>query len=276
MGVLLNLDYWPNQYDPVDADKAMVNPSTRAALIRAQVTLAAHFAASPGHRVALEFRSEPHCVPTSGPNSWPPIQLATWKAVRQVAPRLPLVLTGCRAVIDKVVALDPTPYLGDPNIIWSFHYYDFFSGQEFQKLRSVPFPPRPDLANSVGAMNQMVPTATAAGNPRIAAQLKSYLTTDGGSATMQRKIDSVAEWARHYGIPASHVSMNEWAPVLTNRPESQAIRPDELRWIATLRGDAEQHGFSWAYWTLPIQDLNYDPSTKFFRKDTQTALGLGQ
>jgi len=272
LGVSLSLGFWSG--DALAQDKAMPDIALRRKVIRAQTAVAAMLARDPSRRIALEFISEPHCAPATGPNSWQPIQLETWRAIRRVAPKLPLVLTGCRARVDTIVQVDAAPYVQDPNVIWSFHYYDFFAGQEYEKLRGVPFPPRPELAGSAAAMARMVPTRTAESSPRITANLRDYLLHDKGQATMRSKIESVAAWARRYRIPASHVSMNEWAPIFTNRPENEAIRADTLTWLRTLRQEAERQDFAWAYWSLTPKDLNFEPKTQAFRSDAKAALGL--
>lgn len=273
LGASVSLGFWPGAGVP-DPDKGVIDPANRAKLMRAEVEMAAYLAKKPSTRIALEFISEPQCKPATGPDSWPPIQLQIWKAVRQVAPRLPLILTGCRARVDSIVKLDATPYRGDPNVVWSFHYYDFFEGHEWAKLVDVPFPARPELADSDKALQAMAPAAAVAQNRHVLADLRDYLKNDHGEETIREKIASVADWARRNGIPASHVSLNEWAPIFTNRPQNEAIRADTLRYIQAVRVEAERQGFSWAYWSLEPNDLNYDPTTRFFRRDTQAAFGL--
>lgn len=273
LGVSVSLGFWPGAGVP-DPDKGVIDRESRARVIRAEVEMAKFLAEKKSQAIGLEFISEPQCKPETGPDSWPPIQLEMWKEVRRVAPRLPLVLTACRARVDAVLKMDASPYRGDPNVIWSFHYYDFFEGQEWAKLKNVPFPARPELANSDAAMRAMIPAAAIKANSHVVREVQDYLKNDHGEATIRDKIASIADWARRNGIPASHVSLNEWAPIFTNRPENEAIRPDTLRYIQAVRREAERQGFNWAYWSLEPNDLNYDPTTHFFRRDTQVAFGL--
>jgi hypothetical protein len=225
--------------------------------------------------VALEVLNEPFCAPATGPGGWPALQERLVRQIQRVAPKLPLILTGCRGRPDTLLKMDASPYAGNPNLYWTFHYYDFFGSQEIASLESVPFPPRPELASSITQLLTMVPASTLAKNPRIVGQLRDYLLNHHGQGTIRADMEKIAAWARSQRIPAGHVLLGEFAPLLTDRRENESVRSDQLRWIAAVRGEAERQGFLWAYWVAPEPpQLNYDPATRFFRPDALRAFGL--
>lgn len=275
LGAVVDLHFWSS--DNIKQDDITTSPQSRKALLAGQLAIARMLAAKAPGTVALEAVNEPHCIPGTGPNSWAPIQLGIYSAIRQVAPKLPLVLVSCRARPDTLITFDASPYKGDPNVYWTFHYYDFFGGQEDLKLLNVPFPPKPELANSISAMHNMVPASTALTNPRVVSQLRDYLLKDRGQATIRAKMNGIADWARRYGIPADHIYLGEFAPLFSKRPENVPITPDGIRWISAVRQEAERQGFNWAYWTYPQpgnRNFIYDPATNYFIPQALPAFGL--
>ncbi|WP_380784380.1 glycoside hydrolase family 5 protein [Sphingomonas sp. R86520] len=245
--VVADLHFWSSDA-PVTQDDVAPDPRRRAALIRAQVAVAQMLAARP--RVALELLNEPPCWQDGKPFDWAPVQAAMVARVRAVAPRLPLVLTGCRGTAAALMALDAAPYRGDRNIAWTFHYYDpgAFVGQEEDGVRGVPFPPDPKLATD--AATKMLP---APGSPRrnwLAARLDDYLRHNRGQATIRADMAAVAAWARRQGVPPGRILVGEFGVGLTPQ-KSPLLLDDAYRWLRAVRAEATARGFAWAYWTLP-------------------------
>lgn len=265
--------FWPTDKGVVQ-DKVIPDPRWRARILRGETEIAAMLQTKPAGSVAVELHGEPPCEPAAGPNSWAAIQLATWQRIRQVAPTLPLILTGCKARPDTLIALDPAPYRNDRNIIWAFHYYDFFTGQDAWGLRAIPFPAKPELADSTLALRRFDPNGVLRDNMWLSGQLRKYLLNDKGSATIAASLDTVSDWAARNHIPARSIVLSEFAPLIRNLPENAAIRPDQLRWITAVRQEADRRGFSSAYWTVSPDDMNYDSATSFLRPDTLKALGV--
>jgi hypothetical protein len=271
LGVIVDMHFWSSDV-PLSQDTVPNDPAKRPALMRGEKALAARLATIPGHRVALEIMNEPYCQKPGLPNDWSVVQREFVTQIRAVAPHLPLVLTGCRGRIDTLISLDASPYRGDPNLYWTFHYYDFFGSQDSNGLDGVPFPPDPALGQSLATMKPMIPLTTLATNPHIVRQLRDYLLNHHGRATIRAQMESVTAWARRYSISPRHIFMGEFAALLTNNPANENIRPDNLRWTTAVRQEAERQGFFWAHWGTSV---NYDPVTKFYRKDAETALGVG-
>ena len=130
-------------------------------------------------RVAFEPLNEPPQDCTSA--DWPALQLRIVRAARSAAPRHTLILTGaCGSMIAGLEALQP---IDDPNIIYTFHFYEpyVFSHQGapwmtsepmYRYLNAVPWPasavvrdsmPR---ATSAAAKPAAAPTPSAQRGPR--------------------------------------------------------------------------------------------------------------
>src|SRR5262249_27237245 len=87
-------------------------------------------------RVAFEPLNEPPQECTSA--DWPALQLRIVRAARNAAPRHTLILTGaCGSMIAGLEELQP---VDDPNVIYTFHFYEpyVFSHQAAQWMRSDP------------------------------------------------------------------------------------------------------------------------------------------
>lgn len=255
LGVIVDLHFWPTDM-PLSQDTVPNDPNQRPALIRGQVALAAKLASMPNSKVALELLNEPYCQPSTGLNGWPQVQRQMVTSIRKVAPRLPLILTGCRGHLDTLELLDASSYQNDRNLYWTFHYYDFFGEQEIDKLDGVPFPPNPTLGQSMAGMKSMIPLTTLATNPRVVGKLRNYLLNHHGSATIRDQMAAVAAWAHTYKIPPTHIFMGEFAALISNAPENDKIRPDQLRWLLAVRGKLSAKAFSG-----PIGDSTRQAST---------------
>jgi len=273
--VIVDLHFWPTD-KPLWQDNVVPDSKLRGELIAAQVALAKRLATR-RNRVVLELLNEPPCYVGKVPFDWPSIQRIMVSAVRAVAPRLPLILTGCRGLPKSLTTIDPSPYSGDPNINWTFHYYEPspFVGQENAELNSVPFPPDPALAASAEKLRAMAPIGTVAARPATLQELRAYLLNNRGQATIANDMAEVERWAKRYAIAPQKIYIGEFGTTMTDTPATRRVRPDELRWILAVRQESERAGFAWSYFPLPEgKSLDYDPSLKFFKADTLKALGL--
>ncbi|QNE32449.1 glycoside hydrolase family 5 protein [Sphingomonas sp. NBWT7] len=275
LGVVLDVHPWVSGDSPFNQDGIMADPGRREALMRALVVLARHLAAKK-EGVALEVLNEPPCFVNKTPFDWAGAQREMVTRIRRVAPTLPLVLKGCRDRIDSLVALDARSYAPDPNIYWSFHYYQPspFVEQSQKKLHNVPFPPNPALARSLLAMHKMAPASTAVSNPRAVVELREYLLNGKGRASVAADLDKLLPWARRNGVPLSRIWMGEWGNLIERSPDTEAIHTDQLRWLLAVRQEAERRGLTWCNFGIGKNNINFDPATRFIRADAIKALGL--
>jgi len=277
--VVVDLHFWPPGDVVQMAKDAVQNPASRARFIRGEVELATELARRPQGRVALELLNEPWpCSATD--TSWPVLQQRLVAEIRKVAPSLPLVVTGCSGALDRLIDPNMAAYARDPNIIYTFHFYEpfvfthqfIFSGGA--RLNKVPFPP-PSVGVSEGMVDILVPPLAARQSPGAKAAVRDYIRKDRGTASIAARFDQVAQWAKRNGIPPQRVLMGEFGTPFPPTPDAQRLRPDQLRWVSIVRLAAEHHGFAWCYWNNPRQgSYDYDPATRFARADVLRALGL--
>jgi endoglucanase len=278
--VVVDLHFWPPGDVAQRAKDAVQNPVSRARFIRGEVQLAVELARRSQGSVALELMNEPWPCGGTGDASWAGLQNRLVVEIRKVAPRLPLVVTGCTGAVDSLLGLNVAGYVGDPNIIYTFHFYEpfvfthqfTFSGGSV--LNNVPFPP-PRVGVSEGMVEAMVPPQAAQLSPGARSQVRDYVRNDRGTATIVARLSQVGQWAKRNGIPPQRVLLGEFGTPFPSSPEAQRLRPDQLRWVAIVRLAAEREGFAWCYWNNPREGaFDYDPATRFARSDVLQALGL--
>jgi endoglucanase len=276
LGVVVDLHPWVASASPMSQDAIIPDARKREMLTLAQVAIARVLQPKAGGSVAFELLNEPPCHPEKPPHNWASAQRDMVTRIRKVAPTLPLILKGCRDRIDSLVALDPRSYARDANVYWSIHYYQpsSFAEQTQKKLTSVPFPPNAALANSVTAISRMVPAATAFSNPRALVELRQYLRDGRGRATIAADFDQVVRWARRNRISPRRIWLGEWGSLIEVGPSGEAVRKDNLIYLATVRQEAERRGFAWSVFGIGKNSINFDRNVDFVRQDALRALGI--
>lgn len=272
LGVIVDLHFWPSDA-PLQQDNVVPNPALLAALMRGQAELA--HALSTRSRVALELVNEPPCSVNGKPFDWLSVQRKMFVRVRAAAPKIPIVLSGCRDRLEELLRVDASPYRGDPNILWSLHYYDppAFIAQEGDGLHGVPFPPDPALAASDTALAAMLPPLGTPRRPYLAWQLDTYLRTHRGQASVASDMAAVAAWARRQGVPPQRIFVGEFGSAWSTKI-SPDLRDDEVRWLTAVRTEAERQGFAWTLWGLPGPTSPYYDPVSGIGATMRRALGL--
>lgn len=278
--VVIDLHFWPPGVVSQMTRDAVVNPASRARFVRGEVELATALARRPQGSVTLELLNEPWPCAGKDDTSWPVLQRQLVVAIRKVAPSLPLVVTGCTGAVDRLLDLDLAGYARDPNIIYTFHFYEpFVFTHQFiysgvARLNNVPFPP-PRVGVSEGMVSTMVTPEAAQRIPGVRAAVGDYLRKDRGTATIVARFSQVGQWAKSNGIPPERILLGEFGTPFPLSPGAQRLRPDQLRWVAIVRLAAEREGFAWCYWNNPREGaFDYDLATRFARSDVLRALGL--
>ena len=88
--------------------------------------------------------------------------------------------------------------------------------------------------------------------------------TDAEKTEITANFDAVAEWsARHGNV---RILLGEFGAY------SRAPQDSRVRWTEFVRGEAERHGFAWAYWEMASGFGAYDPSAGAWREDLLRAL----
>lgn len=198
--------------------------------------LATHFASYPADLTFFEVMNEPE-NPDS--NQWIGIQAQAVAAIRSVAPQNTIIVSGARwSDIDQLLQLQP---IGDPNLIYNFHFYTphnfthqgatWSSELESHLAKGVPYPSKPEDATQ---LQQEVPT------PLEKYQITQYAYDNWNAARIASEIDIAAQWARDRHVP---LTCNEFGVF------RQYANPDQrAAWIHDVRTILEKDGIGWTMW----------------------------
>jgi endoglucanase len=88
--------------------------------------------------------------------------------------------------------------------------------------------------------------------------------TDAEKAEVSANFDLVAVWAARHGNV--RILLGEFGAY------ERAPQDSRLRWTEFVRGEAERHGFAWAYWEMASGFGAYDPVSHQWREDLLRAL----
>jgi hypothetical protein len=209
--------------------------------------------------VALELMNEPPVLA----DVWQPMLEAAYRAARQRAPQLLLVLPGANeGMPDGLVGLRTTAFRSDPAVLYTFHYYEPFqfthqgaSWNAARHLADVPYPAqaRPlrdsfDATDAAIEVSDLSRAQKALAGAEARRMLDSYRRSAFDRAAMARSFDRIGEWARSNDVPTSRIFLGEFG-ALKSSWQAQGVRAAERRqWFADVRAEAEARGFVWAVW----------------------------
>ncbi|MGY2050659.1 glycoside hydrolase family 5 protein [Methylobacterium sp. JK268] len=256
LGVIVDLH--PSAGEGPFNDRALVagpqDPAFRAYLA-ALGEIAGDLAPLARERVALEVMNEP-VIPT---RAWQPMLEAAYRAARARAPDLLLVLGGgSYNAAPELVALDATPFRGDPALLFTFHSYEpgpfTHQGAPWADTRyfaDVPYPARArpltemlDASRAAIAASSLSPVERARALGAMAATLTNYARSDFGRDDLARLFGTVAAWARRNGIPPGRILLGEFGA----RRGEGTLEAERARYFRDVRQLAEAQGFAWAVW----------------------------
>ena len=217
-----------------------------------------------------EILNEPVFAGTSqagAPQAWAALQDAALATVRTALPDATVLLTGADwGGVDGLMALRP---VADPNVIYSFHFYE---PQELTALAAY----RPGVDRTVLAR---VPFPTEAAGCRAAADSTADAATRGmidfvcathwDAARVGARVEQAAAWGRAHQAVA----------LLGEFGASRSLNaPARLAWLAAVRLACEQRGIGWALWGYDdVMGFGIDPRTPAratMDRATLAALGL--
>jgi endoglucanase len=197
--------------------------------------LARHFSNLDPNMVFFEVLNEPEIRDTY---RWSGVQARIAAAIREGAPQHTIIATGARwSDDDDLLAIEP---LHDPNIIYTFHFYEphVFTHQGatwgenyWHFVKALPYPSTPE---NVQASIAAVPDAA---KRLLAAR---YGMDRWNAARMDQEFDQVAAWATRWNVP---VICNEFGVF-----RKEARPQDRAAWISDVRTSLEKHGFGWTMW----------------------------
>lgn len=234
----------------------------KAMLVRTAVLLSTAYKDG----VVLEPMNEPQLgYKPGGAEQWRHMQASMVEAIRAEAPDLPLVVTGGRGGgREGLLALAPGALAKDPNIYFSFHYYEPYElthqgaawgRPEWKYLSGVPYPPdkqrlRAVERQAVSAIQaDAPPTRITELELKLDAALDRYARTNG-IETINGDFDLISDWAKTNGIDRTKIFLGEFGVNRADGTSPGADDPDRLRWLHDVRTAAEAQGFAWCVWSL--------------------------
>lgn len=232
--------------------------------------VAARLAALPPDLTLLEPINEPnqdwrsHLTLT---DRWPDQLAALRTAVRAAAPTLTLVLTGGRSGgIDGLLRLDPAPFADDPDIVWTFHYYEpmavSHAGRPWiddasRYLINLPYPAAlvddSTVERLVHEASERIARSIAGSERRRQLEaearemLEDYRASGAGPKAIATDFARVGDWAKRNDIPAERILLGEFGVYLEGADPAARSAV-----IGATRAAAEREGFAWAVFTAGL------------------------
>jgi len=197
--------------------------------------LAAHFVSSDHDRIFYELINEPE-VPD--PYRWMGIQARVDHAIRQIDTSHTIIAAAANYdSLPDLLQLEP---LGDPNVIYNFHFYEPYQfthqgaswgADDWIFYKSIPYPA---TASELADQMKDVPGDLARYN------LYLYGIGDWNSTTIAGRINFAASWARERNVP---LICNEFGAY-----RETADHASRARWIHDVRSALEANHIGWAMW----------------------------
>ena len=209
--------------------------------------------------VALEIMNEPPVTPVR----WQPMLAAAYKAIRDRAPHLLLVLDGGdEGSAEGTLALALEKFRNDSAALLSFHYYDPYQfthqGAPWVAARYLADVPYPALArslkDSLDASAALIATSDLPSSQKSLAlldarqRIESYRSSSFDRNTIAQHFDRIAHWARAQSVPRARIILGEFGAGRQDGRLHGARNTERARWIRDVREEAEAHEFMWAVW----------------------------
>jgi hypothetical protein len=172
------------------------------------------------------------------PAGWWSLQIELHAAIRAALPDVTVVLTGHDwGSIDGLLALTP---IADPNVIYSFHFYDpaeltslaaYRPGLDRSALARLPFPETGQTACEG--------VAEGSGDQATHDLIWFYCATNWDAARVQSRILRAADWAKDHEV----------ALLAGEFGASAALNSvSRLAWLRLVRETCAGNGIGWALW----------------------------
>ncbi len=199
-------------------------------------------------QLALQLMTEP------GANSmkWNELQPQLWQAARRAMPEHTLILAGDQ--VGKIDGLITTEPVDDPNVMYSFTFYDPFvftlQGGEWltpalwSHLGAIPYPSSPEiLAERKRVILDRIPADHPDWRAAAEGMLNEYADARWDKDTMQRSVHRLVDWNNAHGGGLKIWCAEFGCYQRTVDPE------DRYRFLKDLRDTFEENGIGWAYWS---------------------------
>ena len=229
-----------------------------------------------GH-VGLELINEPARPATAPPGwDWNDVQRRLWRAARQRAHSLTLLLSGDQgSSVAGLLRVTPVP---DSNVVYVVHYYGSYmfthqgafwgtwKGTPYQYMARVPYPSDP--ARVALVMPEILGRLPERDQREQAqAMLVRYGAERWNAVRIHAALEPAAEWARANG---TRVAITEFGVF-----GQAAEKGDRAAWLRDVRTAAEQLGLGWAMWRFWDYGAGFGMLDQARRPDTLVVRALG-
>ncbi len=215
-------------------------------------------------RTVPEVVNEP--VFPGDPGRWAALQRRILAGIRRSLPDVTVVLTGRDwGSVGGLLALTPED---DPNVVYSFHFYDpaeltslaaYRPNLDRAALARLPFPAGDDCLAIAGGV------ADAATRDLM----KYYCALGWDAPHVAEPIERAAAWGRLHHV---HLLAGEFGASAALNPAAR------MAWLRTARSMFEAHGIGWALWgyddVMGLAVTRPPASRPVLDRDVLTALGM--
>ncbi len=252
-------------------------------------------ALDPAH-VALEFMNEPpYGYDASSTERWRRMLQAMYKAARAANPRLALVLGGAAGGGSRGLFEIDARQFADPNIFWSFHFYDPhpFTHQgvvtsqsnmlHYRYLTDLPYPVdageidstllsvrQAILADKSLPIMQRVAVESAAADA-----VKKYFASKFGVRDIAAEFDKVELWAKANNVDPAKILLGEFGTARRSVHGNGALNRHRETWLRDVRLQAEKRKFAWAIWDMDDNQMGLVTQRGSGLLDTSLLRALG-
>lgn len=232
-------------------------------------SLAARLAQTDARRVFLELVNEPHDL--RDPEHWHEAQRMIARTVRHRAPQHTIIATGAEyGGIDGLLKLTP---LDDPNVVYSFHFYDPHNFTH--QAAEWGFPPWKDMKDVPWPATREELARVSAGFPEASANALRWSSRPESedpwtAAALHRRIARAAEWAKRH---EAAVYCGEFGVHAKASP-----RDSRLNWHREVASALRTLGVGWAMWDYVggFRLAEGPPGRREVDVELAESLGLGQ
>jgi hypothetical protein len=281
----------PHRSDSVYDAEAIINrPAMFTAFNEVLALMAERAGQRPADKLALELINEPQ-VNCRNPGVWEKYQAGFLKIARRKAPRTTIVLTGaCGGGLFGLLHLDPST-IEDSNTLFSLHYYqpsEFIYQSHPPKALGALAGYRPhyrwpatesgrdQTLAAFSARKRVVP-----GTPEVQAhvgeqmrKIEDYYKAGYDAARVAKDFRQALDWADKYGISHDRLLLGEFGVQRAEPGVFPEYDADKLKWLKTVRAQAEQAGIPWSYWCYRDYFGLFDMKTGALDTDMIRTLGL--
>jgi endoglucanase len=219
--------------------------------------------------IAFEPLNEtPDCA--AGDQVWDAAQLSLYRQFRSLRHFVNFVAYGHHWGDDAgtdFTTLDPAPYLADPNVLFTFHYYDPFAftaqgvswplDGRYRYLTGLTWPydadnAQAELANALALIDQdpnLTPDQSAIFENELTADITAYATS-GTFTYLTAQFAKVQNWAQANDVNPSQILVGEYGVAQPSHNTLGDPLPTSPAWFAALHVAVDRAGFAAAIWDL--------------------------